>query len=55
MHMRLDQCQFFYWDSRIDPREPDYEPSQDPTGGLFLCYNISIQTKSIDAITSPSE
>ena len=30
VHMRLDQCQFFWWDSRIDPREPDYDPDYDP-------------------------
>ena len=36
--MRLDQCQFFYWDPRIDPREPEYELSQPPgPGGFFLC------------------
>ena len=43
IHMRLDQCQFFYWDPRIDPREPDYDPhykvSQDPTqGSFFMAY-----------------
>ena len=32
--MRLDQCQFFYWDPKIDPREPEYVG--DPTGSLFL-------------------
>ena len=36
--MRLDQCQFFWWDPRIDPREPEYDPSYDPlTGVFFLC------------------
>ena len=34
IHMRLDQCQFFYWDPKIDPREPEYVG--DPTGSLFL-------------------
>ena len=47
IHMRLDQCQFFYWDPRIDPREPEYDPdldphykvSQDPTqGSFFMAY-----------------
>ena len=37
MHVRLDQCQFFYWDPRIDPREPEYKLSQPPnTGGFFV-------------------
>jgi len=27
MHVRLHQLQFFYWDPRIDPREPEYDPS----------------------------
>ncbi len=36
--MRLDQCQFFWWDPRIDPREPEYDPSYDPfTGVFFMC------------------
>ena len=26
MHVRLDQLGFFYWDPRIDPREPEYDP-----------------------------
>ena len=30
VHVRLDQCQFFWWDPRIDPREPEYDPSHDP-------------------------
>ena len=30
-HLRLDQCKFFWWDSRIDPREPDYDPDYDPS------------------------
>ena len=50
MHVRLHQLGFFYWDPRIDPREPEYDPNfdpeqelaQDPKRGLFLCYNISI-------------
>ena len=29
-HLRLDQCQYFWWDSRIDPREDDYDPDFDP-------------------------
>ena len=33
--MRLDQCQFFWWDPRIDPREPEYDPLF--SGDLFLC------------------
>jgi len=37
IHMRLDQCQFFYWDPRIDPREPEYELSQPPSPGGFFC------------------
>ncbi len=45
IHMRLDQCQFFYWDPRIDPREPEYDPDLDPhykvsqapyTGGILM-------------------
>ena len=31
VHMRLDQCQVFWGDSRIDPREPDYDPDYDPS------------------------
>ncbi len=27
-HLRLDQCQYFWWDSHIDPREDDYDPDQ---------------------------
>jgi len=34
VHMRLDQCQFFWWDPRIDPREPEYWKDS-PSGGLF--------------------
>ncbi len=35
--MRLHQCQFFYWDPRIDPREPEYEPPSPPSqGGFFM-------------------
>ena len=26
MHVRLHQLKFFYWDPRIDPREPEYDP-----------------------------
>jgi hypothetical protein len=29
-HLRLDQCQYFWWDSHIDPREDDYDPDFDP-------------------------
>ena len=37
--MRLDQCQFFYWDPRIDPREPEYKLSQPPNiGGFFQSF-----------------
>ena len=40
-HLRLDQSQFFWWDSRIDPREPDYDPDYDPSQPpykeVFLC------------------
>jgi hypothetical protein len=37
--LRLDQCMYFWWDPRIDPREPEYDPDFDPLdGGLFLCY-----------------
>ena len=32
MHVRLDQLGFFYWDPRIDPREPEYDPDFD--GGV---------------------
>ncbi len=52
IHLRLDQCQFFYWDPRIDPREDDYDPDFDPNnddGGLStpsffmtLIYNIRV-------------
>ena len=31
--MRLHQCQFFYWDPKIDPREPEY---WGPDGGSFF-------------------
>jgi len=24
VHLRLHQCKFFYWDPKIDPREPEY-------------------------------
>jgi len=34
MHVRLDQLGFFYWDPKIDPREPEYVG--DPTGSLFF-------------------
>jgi len=34
MHVRLDQLGFFYWDPRIDPREPEYWAS--PNGGPFF-------------------
>lgn len=30
VHLRLNQCQYYWWDSRIDPREPDYDPDFDP-------------------------
>ena len=30
MHCRVSDMQFFYWDPRIDPREPEYKVS---TGG----------------------
>jgi|14BtaG_2_1085337.scaffolds.fasta_scaffold18309_5 hypothetical protein len=49
IHLRLDQCQYFYWDSRIDPREDDYDPDFGPNnddGGLstpsffMICGNI---------------
>ena len=44
VHMRLDQCQFFWWDPRIDPREPEYDPSYDPLTGVFfyvIIYTIA--------------
>ena len=28
--LRLHQCQYFWWDPRIDPREDDYDPDFDP-------------------------
>ena len=42
MHVRLYQLGFFYWDPRIDPREPEYDP--DFNGGettplFFMFYN----------------
>jgi len=37
MHCRLSDMQFFYWDPRIDPREPEYELSQPPSPGGFFC------------------
>jgi len=37
IHMRLDQCQFFWWDPRIDPREPEYDPLF--AGGFSLGKN----------------
>jgi len=48
MHVRLHQLGFFWWDPRIDPREPEYDPnfdpdkelSQGPHKGSFLCYNM---------------
>tara|TARA_B100001250_G_scaffold393107_1_gene395573 strand:- start:29430 stop:29570 length:141 start_codon:yes stop_codon:yes gene_type:complete len=33
MHVRLHQLGFFWWDPRIDPREPEY---WGPDGGLFF-------------------
>jgi len=37
MHCRLSDMQFFYWDPRIDPREPEYNLAQPPsTGGFFV-------------------
>ena len=38
MHVRLHQLQFFYWDPRIDPREPEYDQSYDPylQGSFFV-------------------
>ena len=33
MHIRLHQLKFFWWDPRIDPREPEY---WGPDGGSFL-------------------
>ena len=35
--MRLDQCQFFWWDPRIDPREPEYWESR---GLPFLLVDL---------------
>ena len=43
--MRLDQCQFFYWDPKIDPREPEYVG--DPTGSLFLWLTYGRQSGKI--------
>ena len=44
--MRLDQCQFFWWDPRIDPREPEYDPSYDPSlQGSFLCVEDYTEIK----------
>jgi len=37
MHVRLDQLGFFYWDPRIDPREPEYDPLF--AGGFFIDKN----------------
>jgi len=37
-HMRLDQCRFFWWDPRIDPREPEYVGG--PEGPPFLIYTM---------------
>jgi len=34
IHMRLDQCQFFWWDPKDDPREPEYWDSRN--GGPFF-------------------
>ena len=34
MHVRLDQLGFFYWDPKIDPREPEYWASRN--GGPFF-------------------
>jgi hypothetical protein len=50
MHLRLHQLQYYYWDPRIDPREPEYDPDFDPKkpdGGVDIntpffyanCYN----------------
>ena len=33
MHVRLHQLGFFWWDPRIDPREPEY---WGPDGGSFF-------------------
>ena len=40
VHVRLDQCQFFWWDPRIDPREPEYDPCHDPLTGVFFYGKI---------------
>ena len=46
MHCRLSEMQFFYWDPRIDPREPEYKLSQPPsTGGFFYVLQV-YQSKS---------
>ena len=42
MHVRLHQLQFFYWDPRIDPREPEYDPSYDPLTGVFFYVKIRL-------------
>ncbi len=39
MHVRLHQLKFFYWDPRIDPREPEYDPLI--AGGLFYAIILS--------------
>jgi len=43
MHVRLYQLQFFYWDPRIDPREPEYDPCYDPSlqGSFFMFANVN--------------
>jgi hypothetical protein len=28
--LRLHQCMYYWWDPRIDPREPEYDPDFDP-------------------------
>ena len=48
MHVRLDQLGFFYWDPRIDPREPEYWDSRN--GGPFLWL---INYKQPDTIRRP--
>ena len=43
--MRLDQCQFFWWDPRIDPREPEYDQVTTPSLGSFLCVEDYTEIK----------
>jgi len=35
-HLRLHQLKFFWWDPRIDPREPEYWGPDGDGGLLFL-------------------